>query len=695
MYEQNSSTEAGTNASPESLPEQLGATASEWRHFAKLFDPENLVPAVANRDAPISQHSTLDPEQLGKVPSRYTPQREVVGFAKWQEHRATTAQVARWSREPDYSICLITGRGLVAIDVDVSDPAIAGAVDEVLCMFDALDGPLPRRGRAGSSKFLALVRCRERLAKRRMTLPSGGAVELLALGQQALVAGTHPSGARYAWRGGLPEHVPELSADSIVRLLEAIRETTGATWGTPTTVDTAAPSDDATPKPTQGASDDDICAALERLPPEAVDDYDQWLRVGMGLHHETDGDERGLALWHEWSARGATYDEAMLDRKWYTFKRSDSGRALTLAGLVGSVGDPAADFEVLPVDAADQERAARFTPIPAAEFVERRGVMRWLVQDVLPVAPLAMLYGESGSGKSFAALDIAMSIARGVAWRGHAVERGRVVYVAAEGAGGFAMRLRAYARHHEVALDGLDVVADGPNLLERTDVKALCQSIGPAALVVIDTLAASAPGANENASEDMGRALKAAGDIHRATGALVLLVHHAGKDASRGARGWSGLRAAVDAELEVSRDGDARTLKITKQKDGADGAVHTFTLRSVVIEHAPDADGELPTSCVVEWGDPAAVKVRPGREPRTDRQRLAYQVVLDLIGFDGSCTVESAIAAVATKLVPSEKSKKDKRRQHARDALQTLADNRFLSLDGDVFRLPGGSTDAE
>ena len=53
--------------------------------------------------------------------------------------------------------------------------------------------------------------------------------------------------------------------------------------------------------------------------------------------------------------------------------------------------------------------------------------------------------------------------------------------------------------------------------------------------------------------------------------APLALVHHSGKDASKGARGWSGLRGAADVELEVWRIGDARALKVTKQKDGDEG----------------------------------------------------------------------------------------------------------------------------
>src|SRR5690606_7842012 len=107
---------------------------------------------------------------------------------------------------------------------------------------------------------------------------------------------------------------------------------------------------------------------------------------------------------------------------------------------------------------------------------------------------------------------------------------------------------------------------------------------GGADVVVIDTLAAAMPGGDENSGQDLGKVVDHCKFLHRQTGALVVLVHHSGKDQSRGARGWSGLRAAADAEIEVTRNGDYRVAAVTKMKDGADGATFAFKLKPVVLE---------------------------------------------------------------------------------------------------------------
>jgi hypothetical protein len=80
-------------------------------------------------------------------------------------------------------------------------------------------------------------------------------------------------------------------------------------------------------------------------------------------------------------------------------------------------------------------------------------------------------------------------------------------------------------------------------------------------VLCLDTLNRAAPTADENSSRDMGEILEAAKRLQAATGGLVVLVHHTGKDSSRGLRGHSSLFAAMDAAVEVSRDGDRHTFE--------------------------------------------------------------------------------------------------------------------------------------
>jgi hypothetical protein len=175
---------------------------------------------------------------------------------------------------------------------------------------------------------------------------------------------------------------------------------------------------------------------------------------------------------------------------------------------------------------------------------------------------LAVMFGESGSGKSFA-LDLAVATWLGTPWRDRRVREGRWPTSQPKGQGAFACRLKALcaAARHRARAHCAHGAGRCPQLDGKQDALDVARAIvaaGGAQLVIVDTFAQVMPGANENAGEDVGRALKHCKGIHRATGAMVLLVHHSGKDASRGARGWSGLRAATDVELEVVRGARAK-----------------------------------------------------------------------------------------------------------------------------------------
>lgn len=321
----------------------------------------------------------------------------------------------------------------------------------------------------------------------------------------------------------------------------------------------------------------------------------------------------------------------------------------------------------------------RFEVVPAPEFaVDFK--MDWLIKNVLPRAELVVMYGQSGTGKSFLALDLCAAICRGVAWRDYLTNEGRVVYVCAEGSGGFKQRLKAYATQYDVVLSELGVISDAPNLLDVKDVAGMTKAIqgfGKVDVVVIDTLSASIPGGDENAGKDLGQVVNHCKFIHRKTGALVVLVHHSGKDASRGARGWSGLRAAADAEIEITRNGDFRTASVTKMKDGSDGRQWSFKLKTVVL--GIDVDGDELTSCVLEHVEaPPAPADRV--EPKGLYPKTALTVARQLLKAGIALPVEQIIDAGVAALPEVEKGKRDTRRQQISRSVQKLVADQWLFL---------------
>ncbi len=310
--------------------------------------------------------------------------------------------------------------------------------------------------------------------------------------------------------------------------------------------------------------------------------------------------------------------------------------------------------------------------------------MDWIVRGVLPRAELAVIYGDSGSGKTFLALDLCAAITRGVEWRSRRTQKGRVVYVCAEGAGGFKARLRAYARGHEVVLAELPaVIADAPNLLEPKDAAAIAKAVidwGPVDVIVVDTLSATTPGGNENSGEDMGLVLSHCKFLHRKTGALVVLIHHSGKDATRGARGWSGLRAAADAEIEVVRNADYRAATVTKMKDGGDGESYPFKLR--VVELGLDVEGEPESSCVVEHVDEVPREAVTGRQKPIGRHQIVVYEALKTMAPSGTVHIDDLLAGYVAKMPPTG-GKRDQRRRDGQRALADLCAKKLAFMHDD------------
>ena len=215
-------------------------------------------------------------------------------------------------------------------------------------------------------------------------------------------------------------------------------------------------------------------------------------------------------------------------------------------------------------------------------------------------AATSVVYGDANVGKSFWAIDVAHHVHEGLPWNGRRVRRGAVLYIAAEGGAMFANRLAARKARFMVLRAGLVLTGRGNDAgpLAET-LEHLSETHGPFALVIADTMARVMGAADENAAPDVAQLMAATDHIRRRTGAHVMLIHHSGKDATRGARGHSSLRAAVDTEVELSKaDDGGRMARTTKQRDMPGGAEHRFTLEPITL--GTDSDGDPVTSCIIK-----------------------------------------------------------------------------------------------
>ncbi len=183
---------------------RYGATPEEWLHFREVLGlTEHLLPTVANPYAKPSPGSKI--KSPAKVPTIYNRSRQYHGIAKWSERHSTASEVRRWSQEPDYGICL-QARAVRGLDIDIDDPVKAKLLIDLA---ESHFGPLPQRFRNGCGRALIPFLMDGPLPKRSVRV-TGGVVEILGDGNQFVVAGRHPRGARYEWRGGLPRLIPAI-----------------------------------------------------------------------------------------------------------------------------------------------------------------------------------------------------------------------------------------------------------------------------------------------------------------------------------------------------------------------------------------------------------------------------------------------------------------------------------------------------
>ncbi len=231
----------------------------------------------------------------------------------------------------------------------------------------------------------------------------------------------------------------------------------------------------------------------------------------------------------------------------------------------------------------DELAKGRSVPLYHADELDLLPPLTWLVPGQIPAGGLTVMYGPSGGGKTFAALDYALTLAQSTA----------VVYLAAEGESGFADRKNAWCKHNGKGSGQLHFYLEAVHLISPENVDVFIDSILPLkpSLVVVDTLARCMLGGDENSARDMGQFIDACDIIRKRTHAAVMVVHHTGKNGSS-ERGSSALRGACDSMIELVNEDDIINLSCSKSKDARPFA--TRYLRMVEVDL-----GGGRTSCIL------------------------------------------------------------------------------------------------
>ena len=245
------------------------------------------------------------------------------------------------------------------------------------------------------------------------------------------------------------------------------------------------------------------------------------------------------------------------------------------------------------------------TVILTIEELEARTMnVNWLVKGLIPRDSMGMVFGGSGTYKSFISLDLALHVAHGIDWTGRRTEGGPVLIVAAEGGAGIYRRVQAWHQKHGIERTHNVFFCITPLILsERESMEILRASIAKMpvspALVIIDTLAQTFSGV-ENDSSDISAYLRSINSEIRAEfNTSVIIVHHSGHTVSERPRGSSALIGNLDYILGVFRpEGDERTarLSVIKQKDSDKVDDLFFDLQHIIL--GIDEDDEEVSSLV-------------------------------------------------------------------------------------------------
>ncbi|WP_108819347.1 AAA family ATPase [Pseudovibrio sp. Alg231-02] len=268
----------------------------------------------------------------------------------------------------------------------------------------------------------------------------------------------------------------------------------------------------------------------------------------------------------------------------------------------------------------------------------------WLIKNILASGEMSVLFGPSGVGKSFMAIDLGLRIAADMEWFDNRVKTGTVAYIAGEGATGARQRLKAWRERHGITEripfamipTALDMrTPESPVSQLANDIASIGEMAGaPVSLIIIDTLSRMMAGGTDADPRDMAAFIVNVEELRKKTNAHILIVHHTGKDKERGMRGASTLRDCADTVIELERIGESETCLATidKQKDGEDGQTFRFTLSQTVL--GLDEDGDEITSCVIEPADTG--ETERGQKPRLPAsQEIAMRALQEAVCVHG------------------------------------------------------------
>ena len=249
-----------------------------------------------------------------------------------------------------------------------------------------------------------------------------------------------------------------------------------------------------------------------------------------------------------------------------------------------------------------------------ADLCKKPEPIRFLIEDHVQEEALHLDYGESGSGKSFVALDQALSIAceEIPSWHGMKIHHAPVIYLAGEGTKGLGKRCALWVQEHKVNPENIQfaIIDEVFKLDDETNIEhsiqntiANIRAIYPTpGLIIIDTLHRYMSG-DENKAVDISRYISACTVLMRELRCAIKTIHHVGNsvDSKGRPRGSSSLTADFDITTLYKKSGSTLSVDQTKNKDGVLRKGLKFTLKQGTLPDEWNNEDDKPTtSCTIE-----------------------------------------------------------------------------------------------
>ncbi len=316
--------------------------------------------------------------------------------------------------------------------------------------------------------------------------------------------------------------------------------------------------------------------------------------------------------------------------KWDSMRGDTTYGQICLGRAISGTGDAIGSKSPTHYSAEDLSPAPPAAKVNKFQFVPAASLqcntqIEWQIEGVMEYCAFSLMFGDSGTMKSFVALDMGLCIATGIDYHGRKVRQGPVVIIIGEGLAGYGRRIAAWSKYHGIDLTDHPVFVStmAAQFLDDNSageveeaVNAISMKYGEVRLVIVDTLNRNFGPGDESSTADMTKFIGAL-DMRLGNRVTKMIVHHTGHGDKTRARGAYALKAALDCEIQISRLLGKIVLTNTKQKDAPEFSPITFDSQVVDLDHEGEIDLLDPmTSLVLTENDETPHEKHPSLSPK-------------------------------------------------------------------------------